>query len=263
MLYRQKIWKQSKKNTTLKEILENLDIKVYPIDLREKNKSRKNKKKESAPKQKNLNDKRAREYLRRLINCNFDNSDLVLHLTYRQGEEPKDYDDAKKDIANLIARINRYRKKIGLGNLKYIAVIEGGNGTGKKIHHHLVIDGQLDRDTLEKFWKKGYANSDRLQGNETGFGDLANYISKDPKGNKRWTQSVGLAKPEISVNDNKFSGRKMYNMLTNHPSREELEKMYPGYTLTNYKIVLNEENCGVYMDISMRRIIKNKHWKKE
>lgn len=262
MLYRQKKYKQSKKNTGLKEIIEYLEIKAYPIDLKQKNKSRKEKKKESAPKQKNLNDKRSREYLRRLINCNFDSSDLALYLTYREGEEPQNYEEAKRDVKNLIDRINYYRKKIGLKKLKWIAVIEGGYGTGKKIHHHLIVDGELGRDILESFWKKGYTNSKRLQPNENGLGDLANYISKDPKGNKRWKSSTKLDKPEISVNDNKFSGRKMYNMLTNHPSREEFEKMYPGYTLTNYKIVLNEENCGVYMDISMRRTIKNKNYMK-
>ena len=273
MLYRQKIWKQRKtKNVRVKESMEFIDIRILPITKKQKNMSRKDKKKESAPKQKKLNTKRSKEWHLRLIHCNFDNSDYVIHSTFSNKERPITKEEVEKEFKNYILRINRYRKKIGLENAKYIAVIEGGDGTKKNVHFHIIIDGDLGREILEDLWKgKGYINVDRLQMNEEGLVRLVNYMAKgledeeeiertkEFKGVRTWRSSKGnLDRPDISVNDHAFSGRKVMNMVAKHPSKEEFEKMYPGYTLTNYNIVYNEEYCQAFIDIKMRRYIKNK-----
>lgn len=277
MLYRQKIWKQRKtKNVRVKESMEFIDIRILPITKEQKKMRRKDKKKESAPKQKKLNTKRSKEWHTRLIHCNFDNSDYVIHATFSNKERPFTKEEVEKEFKNYILRINRYRKKIKLGNAKYIAVIEGGDGTKKNVHFHIIIDGDLKREILEDLWKeKGYVNVDRLQMNEEGLIRLVNYMAKgledeeeiertkEFKGVRTWRSSKGLDKPVIYVDDNKFSGRKVMNMVANHPSREEFEKMYPGYTLTDYNIVYNEEYCQAYIDIKMRKYIKNSGGKRE
>lgn len=264
MFYRQKMYKlRKRKNVKVKESLEILEVRVFPITLTEKNKSRKTKKKESLQKQKNLNDKNARLYFFRKAQCNFDSSDYVWHITYSNDKRPQNIEEANKDFKNLIARVNSKRKKMGLSNAKYMAVIEGEEGNKKKIHFHIIIDGDIHRDMLEGFWKKGISNIDRLQLDENGVKSLTQYMTKDPKGKKRWKQSKGnLEEPIPSINDNRFTNRQMQNFLNNHPSREEFEKLYKGYTLTDYSIKYNDENGGVYMNISMRRIVKNEEHKK-
>lgn len=257
MFYRQKVYELIKKiNVKTKESQEILDISVFPITPFEKNKSRKRKKRESKVVQKNLNDKNAKKYFYRKAQCNFDISDYIWCISY--DEEPKSDKESINDFDNLIRRINRYRKKIGLENTRYMSVKEGGEGTKKRVHYHIIIDGDIDRDTLEGFWKKGYSNIRRLQPNEKGFKDLTQYMTKQPNSKKRWKCSRGnLVEPQVRINDNRFSRKKMREMLTQHPSREEIEALYPGYTLTDYSIKYNEENGGVYMNILMRRTVKN------
>ena len=74
-----------------------LEVELYHISKIEQRKSRKRKKKESRKEQKNLNAKNARKKLRRLLNANFDNKDLIIHLTYDNSNIPKDEERAIRD----------------------------------------------------------------------------------------------------------------------------------------------------------------------
>lgn len=256
--YREQTYRLTKKDTDLEEREEILDINIFPINAYEKNKTRRRKKKETRVSQNKLNDKRAKEYFFRKVQCNFDRTDYIWCISYTN--EPKSVEEANNDFRNLFKRINRYRKKIGLGNAKYMAIREGGGeGSKKRIHFHIIIDGKIERDKLESFWKKGYSHTRRLQPDETGFKALSNYMTKGREHGKRWKLSKGnLVEPEANVNDCKFTRGKMRKMLQHNPSREELEAMYPGYCLTDYSITYNEINGGIYMKILMRRVVKNK-----
>lgn len=264
MFYREQRWRSRKtKNLKVKESMEFLDVRIFPISAKEKKKSRKEKTKVSEPKQKKLNNKRSIEWHRKIIHSNFDESDYVIHATFNNKNRPETKEQIEKEFKNYIARINRRRKKLGLGNTKYVAVIEGIKDKRKKVHFHIIVDGDLDRDTLEELWgKRGYINVDRLQMNEEGFTALVKYMAKekeseDMKYNKMWRSSVGLKKPKLEVSDCKYNKNKMRNMLMQQPSRQELEVMYPGWILTNYEIKYNEEYGNIYMDINMRRHCKN------
>lgn len=259
MYYREKRWKQRKtKNVKVEESLELLDVRIFPITIKEKNQSRKQKTRETAPKQKSLNDKRSKEYFTRLVHCNFDQSDYVIHATFTDDKRPLSNDDIDKEFKNYIKRINRRRKKEGLENARYIAVTEGVKGSAN-VHFHIIIDGDLNRDILEDLWNgRGFVNVDRLQINEEGLTALIKYMTKEDKNNsKKWRPSLNLKKPKIEVNDSRFKKRKVLNMLNNHPSREELENLYPGYSLTYYKMNYNQEYGNVYIDIKLRKYVKN------
>ncbi|MBB6622255.1 hypothetical protein H7E67_02320 [Clostridium gasigenes] len=235
-----------------------LEIEIYPISKIERKQRRKKKQKESQKKQKNLNDKNAKKHLIRLINTNFKKRDLHVTLTYNKNNLPKSEYEARKDVANFIRRLKCYIKKNGLGELKYIAVIEYKESTGEKeirLHHHLVINGIVDRDTIEEVWKKGYANADRLKPDDFGFEALARYISKDPKGQKRWTQSRNLKQPTIKVNDYKYSGRKVYEI---YRGERDIAKNYTDYLLSDYKQEVNDITAGIHINIKMRKRINNK-----
>ena len=87
-----------------------LEVEIYPISKIEQKKSRKRKKKESRKEQKNLNDKNARKKLRRIINANFTNKDLFIHLTYDNNNLPDSEERALRDRNNYLRRIKNYRK---------------------------------------------------------------------------------------------------------------------------------------------------------
>ena len=129
------------------------------------------KRKPSTETQKKLNQRHREEKLTRLLNTNFTSEDLEIHLTYRE-EQPESDEEATRNLRNYIRRIKRLRKKLGLPTLKYIAVTERGK-RGGRYHHHITVNGGIDRDALESMWEHGRANSRRLQFDEKGVAGLA------------------------------------------------------------------------------------------
>lgn len=74
----------------------------------------------------------------------------------------------------------------------------------------------MDRDKAEELWGKGTANANRMQANELGFEELANYLSKDPRGKKRWSQSKNIVIPLPKINDYKYSNK---NYMSYHKTK--------------------------------------------
>lgn len=234
-----------------------LEVEIYPISKYEQKKSRSKKKNESRKEQKSLNDKNAKKNLRRRIHANFDNKDLIVSLSYDADNLPNSEGDAIRDRNNYIRRIKNFRKRNGLGELKYIAVLEYREATDDKrtktrIHHHIIISG-MDRDKVEELWGKGIANTSRMQANELGFEELANYLLKDPRGKKRWSQSKNIVIPVPVINDYKYSNKKLYELSQNQGEREVFEKLYPGFVYSGHEVVLNDIDGGTYVYIKMRR----------
>jgi hypothetical protein len=112
----------------------------------------------------------------------------------------------------------------------------------------------MDRDVVESLWKKGRANADRLKADENGYEALGRYITKDPKGQKRWTQSKNLKVPVPEINDSKYSRRKVEEISKTPEDRELFEKLYPGYIFTKCDVSVNDINAGTYMYIKMRKL---------
>ncbi len=236
-----------------------LEIEVYPISSKQQKEPRKKKSKISKPKQKNLNDKNARKHLTRLLNTNFTDKDLAVHLTYNDNEQLPDEEQARKDVVNYIRRIKRYRQKNNLPEMKYIAVIEHQEedpDSGKKkkrIHHHIVMSG-MDRDAAEEIWNRGRANADRLKADEFGYEGLARYISKDPKGKKRWVSSKNLTKPTVKVNDHKYTRKKIDTMASRPEDRDLFHTLYPGYHLNDCTVTINDITAAKHLHIRMRKL---------
>lgn len=234
-----------------------LEIEIYPISKKERKKKRGKKEKVSLPKQKNLNDKNAKKHLIRLINTNFTDEDLAVHLTYTNKTLPRSEEEARRDVANYLRRVKHFRNKKGLPPLKYIAVIEfrepEETEKGIRIHHHIIMNS-LDRDIAEQLWGKGRANADRLKADEFGYEGLARYITKDPKGSKRWTQSKNLKQPTIKINDYKYSRKKVTEIASCPEDRYQFEKLYPGYTFNSCKSEVNDITAGTHLYIKMRKL---------
>lgn len=198
--------------------------------------------------QRKLNQRNSWRKLDRKANANFTTEDITITLTYK-GEAPT-YERAQKDMTNYLNRIKRWRKRNGLPELKYIYVIEyAEDGESRRVHQHVIMSG-MDRDEAERIWNKGRANCRRLQPDENGLAGLAKYMTKDPKGRKRWNCSTNLVKyTSQTTSDSKISRRKVERMMLdlNHQAKEVLEALNPGYKLMDCEIKLSDFVAGAYI----------------
>lgn len=213
--------------------------------------TRSKKVRESEPKQKNLNDINARRYFIQLGNLNFGDDPDALHVsaTYSPKYLPATVEDAEREATNYLRRISYRREKEGLPPLKYLLITsyttKRNSDTPVRIHHHIVMNGGLDRDVVEELWRKrkrkgqkkgdriGFCNADRLQADENGIAALCVYLVKQSGGKKRWTSSQNLERPTSRTNDGKYNRRQIEKWARERPGREFWEKKYPGWTLTD------------------------------
>lgn len=255
----------------LKEITagKQLEIEIYPEfhkmdDVPENGRI----KKDNSTAQKNLNDKNARKYVERMINNNFTDSDIWATLTYEPGEEPENMAEAVKNMQNYIRRLNYQRKKIGLPIAKYVYITEYSPDAEIRWHHHIVMDGLLNMDTVEKTWKKGRRNETRrLEKDEYGLSGMAHYITKEKdrkKGEKRWNSSTNLKQFRVRKVHSKRQDAKQgaYKPISKYVDgfvkdrgniEQQVKKWYPDYVFTDSGVYYNDFNGMFYITARMRQ----------
>lgn len=240
-----------------------LEIEIYPEFFRKEDVPEGGKKKSNKKAQDNLNDKNARKKLERLINANFCTNDIWATMVYRGGKEPKSMEEAIRNMVNYIGRINYHRRKQGLPNAKYVYVTEYDPDAEIRWHHHIIMDGMMDRDTIEGLWKLGDRNQvRRLEYDKDGLSGMANYVTKAPKGKKRWSCSKGLKKPIEKKTHNKRTAPKRYKkvgafvqgMVRDQQSIENTAKIWhPEYEFTKANVYFNDFNGLFYIYIRMHK----------
>ncbi len=226
-----------------------LEVDIYPVF--EYQRGRSKKRKPTSETQKKLNQKNAERKLIRLLNTNFSKNDIRFDLTYSEEFYPDTPQDAQREMQNFLRRVKRYRKKHDLPELKYVAVTEVGKKTAR-VHHHIVMSGGVDINTLAEIWGRGYTTAKPLQFNEHGIVGIAKYLIKEPILGKRWCASKNLEQPKESQRDGRISQRKVKNFHdSGTDNREELEKLYDGYALADVVPYYNEINGGYYLTVRM------------
>lgn len=268
---------KSKVVYALKEIKagEQFEVEIYPQFSSKKDVPAEGLKKDNSKAQKKLNDENARKYVERLINHNFFDKDIWITLTYDEKHIPDNMETAIKNMQNYMKRINYERKKRSLENCKYVYITEYDPGDEIRWHHHIVMDGDMDMDTVEKLWKKGSRNEvRRLVKDENGLSGMANYLVKKTnrkKSEKRWNSSKNNLKkpPERVVRSKRPDGKKsnykkiesyIDGMVKNQDSiKEQMKKWYPDYDFTNANVYLNDFNNMFYIHVRLRkgRALKN------
>ncbi|MBS6063661.1 MAG: hypothetical protein KH972_07320 [Peptostreptococcaceae bacterium] len=256
-----------------------LEVDIYPLcefQLEKKKNKRSKKEKVSITAQKNLNDKNARRKFIQVAETNFTEKDLSVTLTYDEENLPSSIEEAEREVQNYIKRIKRRRKKEGLEDLKYMLVtssreiIENGEEKPVRIHHHILMNGGLDRDIVEDLWRRrkrkgekagkkiGYANADRIQPNSnTGIVALCTYLVGNPTQKRRWTCSQNLTRPTQRTNDYKYSRKRVIQYATHNPDFSIWEKLYPGYYIADkdngYEPVYNDyTGWSIYLKLRKR-----------
>ena len=194
-------------------------------------------------------------------------------FTYSAEYTPASMKVAKSHMQNYIRRLNYQRKKRGLPNARYVYVTEQGDKG--RWHHHIVLDGDMDMDTVESLWTYGKRNQvRRLQKDENGLVGMAKYVSK-PKGKgkdseegkyqKIWTPSKNLKKPDEHKNHYKTKQSHVDKMVNGIlPVQEHLNKWYAseGYEYTESVIKYNKWNGQYYIYARMRKQQEEKGGKK-
>lgn len=154
------------------------EVDIYPYtaaQLTASTRGKRSKKiKETEPKQKNLNDKNARRYFTQTANLNFGSDPEALHVTatYSGKYLPDTVEQAEQEATNFLRRVQYRRKKEGLPPLKYMIVTayttKRKSETPVRIHHHIIMNGGLDRDVVEDLWRKRRRKGQK-KGDKIGF----------------------------------------------------------------------------------------------
>lgn len=208
-----------------------LEVKFYPVFSDGTPIPRSPKNKTSTKAQKRFNDRQAIKKFVRLINANFDETDLLMHPTYLPQNAPATEAEARRDMTNYLRRVKTFRqreyarvvkllqknphdgelkaqKKKLEAPFKYAYGLEAveyksGSKKGMKNYHfHLFMSGWggRDRDEAEKLWTHGIrCNCHRFRPREFGPEAAARYVAKAPAGVRRFSCSKNMDKPICKV----------------------------------------------------------------
>ena len=243
-----------------------IDAEVYPVFGRQMAGAlRKAKSQMTREAQQRANDARSRLRLIQLVEANFGEKDMAIGLSYA-GTAPTP-ERIDKDLNNFFAKIRRRRRARGLPDLKYIAAIGGDEMpapgySGKRPHVHVIMNGGIDRDEIERLWGHGYANADRLQPGAEGLGGIAVYFTKQMqdrptrKGVKRYRPSRNLTTPIPRGRDAKVPNARVRRLAYDFQNEAKaiMEKLYPGYVLQECKVRYSDVVPGVYIRCVLRRM---------
>lgn len=141
----------------------------------------------------------AQRKLEMLMATNFDDTDLVLTVTYRDADLPDSADVTRKHLGKVFAQMRAYRKARDLPELKYIYILEGRHGDHRP-HAHIIINAAGgDLELMRSLWIWG----DDIQLNyirERGYDGWAGYLTKERReaslnGKKQFVGSRNLDRP--------------------------------------------------------------------
>lgn len=150
--------------------------------------------------QKRINQRNASKNLRRLLNTNFQDGDLLVRLDFT-----KDYPEGSEEMQSMISKAVRKMRaefKKSHQELKYIYVKEIGPKGGRHIH---MVMNKCDTELIRKCWPHGGIHIDPLISNGQ-YAKIADYFIKyaakteETEGElvgKRWYASRNLERPKI------------------------------------------------------------------
>ena len=242
-----------------------IDAEVFPVFGRQQRGDlRRAKSQITREAQQRANDERSRLHLIQLVEANFSEKDVSIGLSY--GGVAPDPERVDKDIRNFIERVKRARRRNGLPDLKYIYAIGGdempaAGYSGKRPHIHIIMNGGIDRDDLEKIWGHGIANADRLQPRDEGLGGIAVYFTRQKQdrpekpGVRKWRGSKNRKQPVKRSRDAKVPNSRVRRIAYDfrNQAKEVMEKLYPGYKLQDCKVKYSDVTDGVYIRCVLRR----------
>lgn len=158
----------------------------------------------STPAREAMNFKKSWEKLMLILAANFQRRDLMVTLTYRDGDLPSTRDAADKRLDAFIRALRKERRARGQ-ELVYVRATEGYHSDGR-LHHHLVINATGDDfGLIRRLWQK---NGDDVKFDlfgPDGAERWGKYLTKEPRiqgrkyvGDRTWRTSRNVKKPVTS-----------------------------------------------------------------
>lgn len=233
------------------------------------------KKKVSRPVQNNLNDRNSKRYAKLLAYANFGKNDYYLTYTYDNRHLPKTPADAKKHQDNTLRKLKRLYEKNGM-ELKYMWFtsyqFDDDDGYIKRIHHHILINGGVNRDDVESCWSVGGGKKKELLGRtqarliqpgKNGMDELIKYLTAQEKwenrqwkkGQKKYSGSKNLVKPYEIKNDHVWSLKKLDQIgFSTDAGEEMILQRFPGYRIVNDPKPKHHDELGWYVQYELLKI---------
>lgn len=216
--------------------------------------------------QRNLNDKNSRRECERRVNENFSEEDVWETLSYYDAQVPKSMEEAQRNIANYVRRVQYARKKAGLPPAKVVKVTDWTkNGRKVHVHHHVVISSGLPMEKMLALWTLGRKKEIRqLELDENGLSGLSNYITKphasdteDIKHKKKWSASKNLRVPRPRKNHQTFRRRRVEKIAT-QPGLlcAEMEQKFSEYWFERGDVKFNARVGLFYLSAKMREKVQ-------
>lgn len=158
----------------------------------------------SNPARESLNAKLSWQKLMLTLAANFNKTDLVVTLTYRDADLPVRRDDADRKLTNFIRALRKCRKERGK-TLLYARITEGYH-TGGRLHHHLILNATGDDfSIIRELWKKNGDDVDFERFGSDGAERWAKYLTKEPRekgrryvGDRTWRTSQQMRRPVVT-----------------------------------------------------------------
>lgn len=175
--------------------------KYYSYRCHTKGEKRGKKENETSDAMKRINQRNAERDLRRLMNTNFRDGDMLVRLDFYKANAPNGSEDMQAIVSKSLRKLRNELHKIGQ-ELKYIYVKEVGPRGSR--HIHMMIN-KCDSDILRKCWTYGGIHIDPLISNGQ-YAKIAAYFVKyaarteETEGKlvgKRWYGSRNLEKPKV------------------------------------------------------------------
>lgn len=231
-----------------------VEIDIYPV-FKTHPKHRRARWRETTETQQRLNEENAARKVVRLANINFTSKDIRFDLTYDPEHLPPTAKEAQHQMQLFIRRVKRARARLGLPDLKYIAVTEEPENGGR-YHHHIIMSGGMDVNDLSEMWGMGYTSVKPLRFDKHGIRDLASYIVKGKILNKHWCASQNLVRPVERIRTAKIAQYKVKVLVREAESAsEEFERLYateyPGFRFASVRTADNEVNGFGYITLRL------------
>lgn len=193
------------------------------------------------------------------INNNFGEDDLWVSLAY---EGYIQVEEAVKRIEKFKRRLRDYCRKQKIP-FKLIESTGVGTRSGKP-HHHILVNKEITRQILWKFWDKNYMHTEQLR-DDGNYQRIAKYMlqnayqAKDSRGKykKAWRASRSIVKPETRVE----------NMKRQPLFDPEDLKPRAGYAIDRdsirvYEHPITQAACIEYIEVSMTQQPRMKRYGK-
>ncbi len=175
--------------------------KYYSYRHHTKGERRQTRGKPSSEAQKRINFRKAAKELRRIMNTNFRDGDMLIRLDFFRSKFSGGSKEMQKLMEKFIRKLRAEMRKQGT-ELKYIYVKEIGPRGGRHVH---MMMNKCDTDILRKCWPHGGIHVDPLI-SDGQYRKIAEYFIKysakteETEGKligKRWYPSKNLERPKV------------------------------------------------------------------